>query len=152
MRVVLDTNILVRAFAAPQGPAGELFERIAADHLLIVSLASLEELARVLAYDRVRRLHRQSQAAIGEFIESVESCSLVVPLPEPLPRVVTHDPDDDIVVATAVAGKVAAICTLNRHFRHEDVVRYCRKQGIEIVGDVELLGRLRSEDSGRGSG
>jgi len=48
MKVVLDTNILVRAVISPAGPAAELLTRIAADHLLVASLAILSELYEVL--------------------------------------------------------------------------------------------------------
>ena len=48
MRTVLDTNVVVRAVASPSGPAGELFERVATDHVLVESLEMLEELSRAL--------------------------------------------------------------------------------------------------------
>jgi putative PIN family toxin of toxin-antitoxin system len=92
MRIVLDTNIVVRAVASPGGPAGELFERIAADHVLVTSAELLSELARVLAYDRLRQMHRLSDAKISEFIQSIESGAAVVSLPEKPPRVVTKRP------------------------------------------------------------
>jgi predicted nucleic acid-binding protein len=62
MRVVLDTNILARAAGSRGGPAGELFERICGGQVLVVSPELLAELARVLNYDRVRRMHRLSDA------------------------------------------------------------------------------------------
>jgi putative PIN family toxin of toxin-antitoxin system len=146
MRVVLDTNILARAVGSPGGPAGELFERIAANHVLVVSLELLSELGRILSYDRVRRMHQLSDAQINAFIESVESGATVVSLPDPLPRVVPFDPDDDVVVATAVAGRAEVLCTRNRHLFHENVLAYGRRHAIEIVDDLELLARLREQD------
>lgn len=52
MRIVLDTNVLARAVGSPAGPAAELFERIAAEHVLGVSSELLAELSRVLGYER----------------------------------------------------------------------------------------------------
>lgn len=146
MRVVLDTNILARAAGSRGGPAGELFEQIAANHVLVVSLELLSELARILSYDRVRRMHQLSEVGINAFIESIESGASVVPLPNPLPRVVPYDPDDDVVVAAAITGGVEVLCTRNRHLFHEDVVAYCRQHAIEIMDDLELLARLRRHD------
>jgi putative PIN family toxin of toxin-antitoxin system len=150
MRAVLDTNVLVRAMASPSGPAGELFERLSADHVLIASLELLEELARVLGYDPVRRMHQRTDVDITEFLASVGSGATVVPLPKPLPRAVPGDPKDDLVVATAVAGRADVICTLDRHFYQDKVRNYCRERMIEIMDDVQLLARLRSaaEESG----
>jgi putative PIN family toxin of toxin-antitoxin system len=145
MRIVLDTNILVRAVASPSGPAGEIFERTTADHVLVLSVELLAELSQVLAYDRVRRLHQLSDARLAEFLESLEMGSTVVPLSEPLPRVVPHDPDDDVVVATAVAGQADVLCSRNRHLFHEDVLAYCREHAIAVMDDVTLLARIGGE-------
>jgi putative PIN family toxin of toxin-antitoxin system len=144
MRVVLDTNVLARIPASPQGPAGELFDRICADHLLVLSSEMLTELSRMLGYERLRRIHQLDDAAIKEFVEHVEAGSLVVPLPDPLPRVVPHDPDDDAVIATAMAGSVEVLCTLDKHLRTTLVVDYCRQHGIRVLTDVELLQELRA--------
>jgi putative PIN family toxin of toxin-antitoxin system len=143
MRVVLDTNVLTRVVVSPGGPAGELFERIATSHVLVVSLEMLAELARVLAYDRIRRIHQLSDSGVAAFIESVESGAAVVAIPSPSPRVVPDDPDDDVIVATAVAGRCHVLCTRNRHLFHERVVAYCREHAIEIMDDLALLARLR---------
>jgi len=150
MRAVLDTNILVRAMASPSGPAGELFERVSADHVLVASLELLEELSRVLGYDAVRRMHQRTDAEIAEFLASVGGGATVVPLPTPLPQVVPGDSKDDLVVATAVAGRADVICTLDRHFYQDKVQNYCRERMIEITDDVQLLAKLRkrAEESG----
>jgi putative PIN family toxin of toxin-antitoxin system len=144
MRIVLDTNILVRAAASPGGPAGELFERIAADHVMVTSVELLSELARVMAYDRVRQLHRLSDAKIGEFIQSIASGAVVIRLSEEPPRVVTNDPDDDRLLATAAVGHADILCTLDRHLFHKDVVAHCQSHAIAIMNDVVLLEKLRN--------
>jgi putative PIN family toxin of toxin-antitoxin system len=146
MRLVLDTNILARAVCSPGGPAAELFERTCARHVLIVSSELLEELARVLSYDRLRRMHQLSDAEIEAFIEGIENGATVVPLPDPLPRVVPDDPDDDVIVATAVAGRGEVLCTLNRHLFHERVIEYCRGHAISVLNDVDLLRKLRENE------
>jgi putative PIN family toxin of toxin-antitoxin system len=145
MRVVFDTNILTRAVASPSGPAGELFERVASDHLIIASLELLAELSRVLSYERLRRLHRLSDESIDVFIEGIESGATLVRLPNLLPRIVPYDVDDDLVVAIAVAGRADVLCTRNRHLFHENVVAYCRDRAIEVMDDLKLLQKVREE-------
>ena len=112
----------MRVAGSRSGPAGELFERICADHVLVVSLELLAELGRVLTYDRVRRMHKLNDTEVRAFIESLESGGTLVRLPTPILRVVPHDPDDDAVVAAAVVGQAEVLCTRNRHFYNTDVV------------------------------
>ena len=56
MRIVLDTNILVRANAKARGPARELLEIIAnsPNHTVLLSPFLLDELERGFSYERVR--------------------------------------------------------------------------------------------------
>jgi putative PIN family toxin of toxin-antitoxin system len=144
MRIVLDTNILARAAASPAGPAGELLDLIQPPHLLVLSPPMLSELAVVMAYERVRLLHGLDDGGIREFVEAIETAALVVQLTQDaVPRIVSHDPDDDVVIATAEAGKAHVLCTLDRHLRHQDVVAYCRQRSIRILTDSELLAEIR---------
>jgi len=105
MRAVLDTNILARAAASPSGPAGELLERISASHTLLVSSELMEELSDVVGREWVRRVNRLGEVDIAEFVGNIEAGAELVSLPAPLPRVVPGDPDDDLIVAIAVAGE-----------------------------------------------
>ena len=145
MRIVLDTNILTRAFGSAEGPAGKALERIRSPHLLVVSLQILEELADVLDRPRVRRLHGRDDVAIDGFLRHVEAAALIVTVSEEsAPHVVLNDPDDDLVIATAVAGNAEVICTWDEHFYEQKVIAYCRERSIEIINDAKLLHRLRA--------
>jgi len=55
------------------------------------------------------------------------------------------DPDDDPIIATAGVGKADVICTLDRHFRQQNVQSYCSQHAIRIVTDLELLKLLREQ-------
>jgi predicted nucleic acid-binding protein len=105
----------------------------------------LAELARVLAYDRVRNIHKLDDQGIEEFVKSVASGAFTVRLPESIPRVVPHDADDDLVVATAVAGNADLICTRNRHLYHDDVLAYCNRHAINVMDDLAALTALRPQ-------
>jgi len=144
MRVVLDTNVLARVVMSPAGPAAELFDRIRQSHVLVTSAELTEELLRILAYQRVRRIHQLDDVALRNFVEDIEAGSLMVTLAYPLPSVVLSDPDDDAIVATAVAGKANVLCTRNaKHLLYASVVHYCRQRLIEIMDDIALLKQLR---------
>ncbi|MGA2738673.1 MAG: putative toxin-antitoxin system toxin component, PIN family [Bryobacteraceae bacterium] len=119
MRIVLDTNILVRSHARARGPARELLQLIIGsnEHILLLSPFLLRELERVFTYKRVRALTKLTDEEIAEYLAylGAREVSEIV-FPGPAPRMVPSDPDDDPVVHTAVVGRADVLCTLNRHF------------------------------------
>jgi putative PIN family toxin of toxin-antitoxin system len=113
MRVVLDSNVLARAASGPPSPAAELLKLcLVSPRLLCVSPFLISELSRVLRYARVRALHGMTDEAIDRYLQDLQSASLMVELSLEPVRVVTSDPDDDPIVATAVASSAVVLCTL----------------------------------------
>lgn len=149
MRAVLDSNVLARAVYSVGGPAEEVVQRLTAPpHTLIVSSFLLEELRRVLGYPRLRRVHGFDDERIDRAVAALESAAeRIETREEDVIRVVPADPDDDWIVAAAVSVAADVLCTRNKHLYHEAVVAYCREHAIEIMDDVELLGRLRETES-----
>ena len=147
MRVVLDTNIVVRAGKYSTGPARESLVLLGSDeHAILTSPPLVEELERVLRYPRVRALHGMSDKEIDEFVEAfAASAQIVDPTTHDPPVIVADDPDDDAVLLAALVGRADVVCTLDRHLRAAEVREYCKSKGIEILSDVELLDRLRAE-------
>ncbi len=145
MRVVLDTNILARAACSETGPAAKLLDRMqGSDHVLIVSEFILSELDRILRYPRLHRLHGFVEEEIEEFVAGVQAASLSVEFAEGTAKgIVSSDPNDDPVVATAVTGQAEVLCTLDRHLHCQDVRDYCSQHKIEVLTDIELLTRVR---------
>jgi predicted nucleic acid-binding protein len=80
MRVLLDTNILVRANPRAGGSARALFAELARspEHTLIVSPFLLEEVERVLAYPRLQALWPLTSAHSPDF----EECPRAAPFEE----------------------------------------------------------------------
>ncbi len=70
MRIVLDTNILVRANAKARGPARELLQLIVGsrDHVLLLSPFLLHELERVFSYQRVRTSSKLTDGEVVEYL------------------------------------------------------------------------------------
>lgn len=146
MKIVLDTNILVRAHAKASGPAREVLQFIteSPEHSLLLSPFLIDELERVLDYERIRITARLSDEDVAEYLGYVQSKQISeMVFPGPAPLVVPADPDDDPVVHTAVAGGADVLCTLNRHFYNPAVVEYCRERGVTIMTDLDLLSLLR---------
>ncbi len=104
MRVFLDTNVLVSAFAT-RGLCADLLRHLLGEHELIVGEVVISELTRVLR-DRFRVPVRTIAA-----IESMLREHTVVLKPakaHPLPE---RDPDDRWVLASAVAGNADVLVT-----------------------------------------
>lgn len=114
LRLVLDTNVVVAGLLW-RGPPRQLIElAIEGDAVeLFSSPALLDELAHTLGYAKFA-------ARIGAFGTSVGASvahyaalvSLVTPAT--VPRVVTHDADDDQVIAAAVTARAELIVTGDR--------------------------------------
>jgi uncharacterized protein len=104
VRIFLDTNVLVSAYAA-RGICTDLVRRILAEHDLVTGEVNLEELRRVL---------RDQFHAAPERVEAIEAelrAEAVVPRPlEPSP-VPVRDPDDRWVLASALAANVEMLVT-----------------------------------------
>lgn len=144
MRIVIDSNILARAPCGPPSPAAELLIRaLRAPYTICMSPILLDELNRILRYDRVRKMHRMQDSEIDLFIVQLRLSSLIV---EPAkPTAISTDPVDDWVIATAVEAGSSVICTLDRHLRTPLVMQYRKEQhGIEVLTDVELLDGLKN--------
>jgi putative PIN family toxin of toxin-antitoxin system len=104
VRVFLDTNVLVSAFAT-RGLCADVLRLILARHDLITGEVVIVELRRVLR-DRIRA-PAPTIAAIDQFLRE----QVVVPKPpqpHPLP---IRDADDRWVLASAVAGNADVLVT-----------------------------------------
>ena len=141
MRILLDTNVLVRAFVSARGPAGEVLGRVTRAHRLLLSPYLLDEVERVLAYPRLRKIARFEPADVERFLNLlIEAGEVVYPAVDT--AVPVSDPDDIAILRTAAAGRAEVICTLDRHLFRTEVVAWCQQLGIRVKREVELLPRL----------
>ena len=147
MRIVLDTNILVRAnpLASPSGLARELLLRIVSsdEHTLLLSSAILIEVTRVLTYPHVRQRWSLTEREILEYVSALEMVSICIEIPALSPSVVLDDPDDDPILQTAIVGRADVLCTRDAAFSHRVVREVSSEYGFRILSDVELINELR---------
>ena len=104
MRLVLDTNVLLAAFLS-RGSSHDLLEHAQQHHQIVLSAFILEEFSSKLA-GKFR--------VPGPVIDSATqlltaTAELVVPVPLAAP--VCRDPDDDWILATALAGACGCLVT-----------------------------------------
>jgi putative PIN family toxin of toxin-antitoxin system len=104
VKVFPDTNVLVSAFAT-RGLCAELFEILSLEHELVIGEVVLKEFRRTLR-DRIK----VPTDTIDE-IDSLLRTFTVVPKPRRSLRLGIRDPDDEWVVASAVAAAVDVLVT-----------------------------------------
>lgn len=146
MRVVLDTNLTVRA-AAERGGLGRdlLLMATREPHRLLLTHSLYAELRKVMHYPRVRALHGFDDSEIQSFLDELADAAdqIDVAGQRHVGPLVGLDPTDDKVLLAAVAGRADAIGTNNRHLFIPDVLVLARTHGIRILRDVELIAELR---------
>jgi putative PIN family toxin of toxin-antitoxin system len=145
MRVVLDTNLIVRAAGGRAGLGRELMLlAVREPHRLLLSHSLYAEVRKVMHYQHLRVLHGLGDAEIQSFLDylvaGAEQVNVVAAHVGPL---VGLDPTDDTVLLAAVSGSADAIGTNNRHFFAPDVLHYAQCHGIRVLRDVDLIAELR---------
>jgi len=139
LRVVFDTNVVVAALLSrnPQSPLTELVRRWRRGEFEFLYCADLlseyrEKLtAKNVQADKARR-----------FLDDLVSkgTSIVLTPADILPRV-PNDPDDDMVIACAIAGEATYLVTYDPHL-HALGEEY---QGVCILDGLHFLYALRGD-------
>jgi len=109
VRVVVDTNVLVSALIN-RGKPRRLVLKLLEEHTVILSPQMLAELADVLTGDKFA----VKTAQVDRFLAILVRKAKIV-TPSSRFKVISEDPDDDIVLNTAYAGKAEYIITGDRH-------------------------------------
>jgi putative PIN family toxin of toxin-antitoxin system len=130
LRVVLDTNIYIAAFAFPKGRNAVLWRAVRrGQYLLLTSPAIIRETARVLRTDfgwqddRVQKVIRRIVEVAGSGVFT----------PRATLRAVTADPDDNRILECAVEGRADLIVSNDHHLL--DLKSWT---GIPIVAGVDF--------------
>lgn len=104
MRVFLDTNVLVAAFAT-RGLCADVLRQVLGEHELVTGEVVLAELERVLSL-RIGL----PKPVIGDIVALLRRYH-VEPKPKKKPDLAVRDPDDLWVLASALAAKADVLVT-----------------------------------------
>jgi len=137
VRMVLDTNVLVSALINPDGLPDQLLQRWEADEFtLVTSAEQLDEVERVLAYEKLQRFIRPEQAS-----RLVANLHRFATFAENLPALAAStNPSDNVILATATAGNASHLVTGDKG----DLLGLKQVGGVSIIAVREALELLDS--------
>jgi len=139
LRAVFDTNVFISAAIShsPTSPTRELVRRwLAGEFVLVVSQALTAEVIETLLE------HQIEPGQITELIANLERLAEWAQVPDQnIPTAITVDPDDNVILACAVAGQADYLVTYDPHF---DVLNG-EYQGVKIVKVLPFLWVVRGD-------
>lgn len=131
MRVVLDTNVVIAAFAA-RGLCAEVFEVCLSEYTIISSEYILSEVREKLI-EKIKLPKSISKNIISYLRDTAE---IVIPLK--LGESVCRDMDDDNIIGTALSGNAKFIITGD-----EDLLTIKKYGDVAIVTPRDFWTELR---------
>lgn len=139
IRAVLDSSVLVSAFLKPTGTSATLLAQAGQGaFLLCLSPAIVAETANSLRRERHRRRLGYGPEKVARYCELLGQAAERIEGDLPAIRAVPEDPDDDVIVASAVAARAQYLVTGDR--RH--LLPLKSYQDIKIVSVVKFLAVL----------
>ena len=138
MKVVADTNTLVSALLW-HGPPRQLLGAIESGNVeLVTSVALRLELDDVIHRPKFRRQIREQKINLSHLLSDLDARLTILNCPPLAAPVVIADPDDDAVLACAVAAGVDGIVTGD-----DDLLALRSFRGIPILTAAQALAKLR---------
>ena len=132
LKVVLDTNVYVSIFNFPDSLISEVwFHALKHHYELFLSPVIVEEFARIC-----RRDFDWDEKRVRLHVRLLNKTGKVV-VPESIPDVIKEDPDDNRILACALAGKANLIVS-----RDLDLLRLKRYEGIGFMSPIDFLHTL----------
>ena len=132
MRVFLDTNVLVAAFAT-RGLCADVLRVVLAEHDLITGEVVLGELRDVLA----KRL-KLPPSTVADILALLRA-QVVIPKPANPSSLPIRDPDDRWILASAVAGGADVLVTGD-----QDLLAIAAQAPLTILNPRGFWDRVRS--------
>jgi putative PIN family toxin of toxin-antitoxin system len=142
--VLLDTNVWVSAFINPHGFPARLKDAwITGQFDVVVSTPLLEEIADVLTRPRIQAKYGLSTEEIEQFLRLLQKRAFHVTPTGDLH--LCRDPDDDLILETAVLGSAQYIVSRDDDLKgDDDLVAQMRSRGVEMLSVQHFLERLEA--------
>ena len=139
LTAVIDSTVLVSAFLTEGGVSAELLH-YAREGVFLVFLSEdiVTETEHTLAYDRIRARYNYTDADVADFLNRLQLAATLV---DDLAHLtVVRDPNDDMVIATAVRAQAAYIVT-----RDNDLLSLQQYENIMITSPEAFIATVREQ-------
>jgi putative PIN family toxin of toxin-antitoxin system len=137
VRIVIDTNLLVSGLIS-DGPPRQLLKAAQTGVFeLCISETLLAELLQVLSRDKFAARLGLAGLSPKDIVDDLRKLA-VIAMPSAVPSVVITDPDDDHVLAAALAGRADLVASGDKR----DLLPLGCYEGIEIVTARQALMKL----------
>jgi putative PIN family toxin of toxin-antitoxin system len=142
VRVVVDTSVWVSAILNPDGfPARVVAAFLEGRFTLIVSEPLLRELATTLAKPRIVRKYSIAPHSVAALLDAFRERAVQVPVHRTVR--VCRDPDDDVVVETALRGRADVLVSRDDDPKGDpEFVRYLGTIGVQSMSVSRFLDAL----------
>lgn len=137
MKLVTDTNVVVSGLLWLGTPGRLLAAAATGQVTLYTSPTLIAELSTTLTYEKLAECIQRSGLTHRELLQRYVNVAIVVQ-PSAVPRVVPNDPDDDHVLACALAAHADLIVSGDR----KHLLPLGSYQGIDIVTPADALARI----------
>ena len=115
MRVVVDTNVVMSRYMNASGTPARILHFWETGNLeVLISPSILAEFERVFRYTSVQRFHHLTEDQIRQIMQRFRTFTTVV-IPSESIDAIRDDPNDNIILECAIAGKADAIISGDRH-------------------------------------
>jgi putative PIN family toxin of toxin-antitoxin system len=144
IRAVFDTNLLVSAFLSRDNPGGVSSEllRLAKEGSVELYLSAeivAETLATLVSSERARRRYDYTSRMAIQYCGELLAAPMIIIDPPPITGAVARDPDDDKIIACAVAAGAEYLVSRDR-----DLLALGDYGQIKIVSPEALLRIVRN--------
>ena len=136
LRAVLEANVFVSAFVRPEGPPGQIVERLLRDAAfeVVLSTAIVDEVLEALAYPKILKSARTKVEPDLWFEDVVVLAEFVA---DHAIGAVSKDPDDDKYIAAAIEGRASFVVSGD-----PDLLEIKEHAGVRIVNPRAFLDLL----------
>lgn len=140
IRIVLDTNQFISALLKPGSNPDRIINMVRDEKVLLLMSDSLcDEIARVLAYPKIRKRLTASDTELQNFVQLLRTVAILTPGTLSLPPLAV-DPDDTKYLVCAVEGHADFIVSGDHHLT--DLKPY---RGIRIVAPADFIQMIPSD-------
>ena len=139
---VVDTNVWVSAFLSPHGHPAQIHQAAKRKRFFpLTSEPLLAELAEVLARPRLMKTHGESLSSVRHYVSRLKRLSIIAHVTGTL--ALCRDPDDDVLLETALAGHAPYIVSRDGDLTRDlDLHTAATRLGVQIMTVAQFLQRL----------